>query len=509
MTVEGLEGDVFISEKDANSAMHGDLVEIRLRPGRRGKNREGIVTKILTRGQQQQIRIGRDIFVPIEDSMGAQNGHKVLVEIVDYGSAGRNPQGRILEIIGHINDPGTDIACIVKSYGLPEGFSDAVMREAAKLPDTVSEQEMAGRKDIRDWQTITIDGEDAKDLDDAVTLRRTETGYLLGVHIADVSHYVREHSLLDKEALKRGTSVYLTDKVIPMLPHKLSNGICSLNAGCDRLALSCIMELDAKGTVRGHEIVETVLQVNERMNYTDVNKIVSDHDEALCSRYRDLLPMLEDMACLANILRKKRQKRGYVDFDFPETKVILDKNGKPLELKPYERNTATRMIEEFMLAANETIAEDYFWQEAPFLYRTHETPDPEKISRLETLISNFGYYIKSGQESVHPKEFQKLLEKIGDTPEEALISRIVLRTMKQARYTTECTGHFGLATKYYCHFTSPIRRYPDLQIHRIIRRRSTAAAMRREMLIMHGSCRMWQSSPLRRSEGRMKRNGNV
>ncbi len=490
VSVENLEEDVFIPERECNSAMHGDKVEVRLLrsggKGRRGKSMEGAVTKVLERAQTELVgtfdrnkkfgfvipdntKINRDIFVPIEDAMGARDGHKVVVEIVDYGTKNRNPQGRITEIIGHINDPGTDIACIVKAYGLPDKFPDGVMKETAKVPEEVAPEETEGRKDLRCLQTVTIDGEDAKDLDDAITIEKKENTYVLGVHIADVTHYVKEHSPLDKEAYKRGTSVYLADRVIPMLPHRLSNGICSLNAGCDRLALSCIMEINEKGAVVGHEIAETVIRVDERMSYTSVKKILQDHDPEECARYESLIPMFENMAKLADILRGKRKKRGFVDFDFPETKLILDKKGKPLKLIPYERNIATRIIEEFMLAANETVAEDYFWQEAPFVYRTHETPDAEKLARLETLIANFGYYVKSGRESVHPKEFQKLLDKIDNTPEEALISRIVLRTMKQARYTTECIGHFGLATKYYCHFTSPIRRYPDLQIHRIIK----------------------------------------
>lgn len=484
--IEGLEEDVFIPARETNGALHEDTVEIRLVAGKGGKSLEGTVVKVTHRAHTQLVgtfdrnkkfgfvipdnqKISKDIFVPIEDAMGARNGHKVVVEIDDFGSKNRNPQGRILEIIGHINDPGTDIACIVKAYGIPDQFSKELMRSCAQIPEEVLPEEYSGRKDLRDIPTVTIDGEDAKDLDDAITIERTEMGYRLGVHIADVTHYVREGSLLDKEALKRGTSVYLIDKVIPMLPHRLSNGICSLNAGCDRLALSCIMDIDSKGTVVGHEITESVICVDERMSYTSVKKILQAKDKEECARYEKLLPMFSLMEELAQILRGKRKKRGFVDFDFPETKVILNQKGKPVELRPYDRNVATRMIEEFMLAANETIAEDFFWQESPFLYRTHETPDGEKIARLETLISNFGYYVKAGKESIHPKEFQKLLDKIDNTPEEALISRIVLRTMKQARYTTECTGHFGLATKYYCHFTSPIRRYPDLQIHRIIK----------------------------------------
>ena len=316
---------------------------------------------------------------------------------------------------------------------------------------------------------MTIDGEDAKDLDDAITITKEGDKYRLGVHIADVTNYVQEHSALDVEALNRGTSVYLVDRVIPMLPHKLSNGICSLNAGENRLALSCIMTIDEKGNVVDHTIAETVIKVDRRMSYTSVKKILEDKDEAEIAEYKELVPMFELMQELASILRKKRMTRGSIDFDFPETKIILDGQGKPVDIKPYDRNVATKIIEDFMLIANETVAQDYFWQELPFVYRTHDNPDPEKIQKLATFINNFGYSIHVGQDEVHPKELQKLLMKIEGSPEEALISRLTLRSMKQAKYTTVSTGHFGLATHYYCHFTSPIRRYPDLQIHRIIK----------------------------------------
>ncbi len=316
---------------------------------------------------------------------------------------------------------------------------------------------------------VTIDGEDAKDLDDAVSVVKEGEHYVLGVHIADVTNYVQENSALDREAYERGTSVYLVDRVIPMLPHTLSNGMCSLNAGEDRLALSCIMTVDEEGVVVDHEIAETVIHVNERMTYTSVRKILADHDEEECKKYKDFVPMFEQMAELSAILRKRRKKRGSIDFDFPEAKIILDEQGRPTEIRPYERNVATKLIEDFMLLANETVAEDYFWQEIPFVYRTHDVPDEEKIQKLCTFINNFGYSIHIGQDEVHPKELQKLLQKIDGTPEEALISRLTLRSMKQAKYTTMSTGHFGLATPYYCHFTSPIRRYPDLQIHRIIK----------------------------------------
>ena len=420
-------------------------------------------------------------------------GHKVVVKITDFGSEKHKPEGRVTEIIGHVNDPGTDILSIVRAYGLPEAFPQEVMEEIEDIPDhvTVPGQpvemgslygisdlvspdgwggELSGRLDLRGLQTVTIDGEDAKDLDDAVTICRDGQGhYILGVHIADVSHYVKEGSPLDREALKRSTSVYLVDRVIPMLPHKLSNGICSLNAGTDRLALSCIMEVDAQGTVLDHRIAGTVIHVDRRMTYTAVNAVVTDRDEAVMAEYEEFVPMLDCMKELADILRENRRKRGAIDFDFPESKIVLNEQGKPLEIKPYERNAATRIIEDFMLLANETVAEDYYWQSIPFLFRSHDNPDPEKMKQLGTFINNFGYFIKMQHGEIHPKELQKLLDKIEGTPEEALLSRLTLRSMKQAKYTTLCSGHFGLATRYYTHFTSPIRRYPDLQIHRIIK----------------------------------------
>ena len=401
--------------------------------------------------------------------MGAMTGHKVVAELTDFGGSQKKPEGVITEILGHVNDPGTDIISIVKAYGLPEEFPDEVMQQVEKISDDVTDREREGRLDLRGLQTVTIDGEDAKDLDDAISISKENGVYTLGVHIADVSHYVTENSALDEEALKRGTSVYLVDRVIPMLPHKLSNGICSLNQGEDRLALSCIMEIDEAGNVTGHRIAETLINVDRRMTYTAVNAIVTDRDEAVMEEYREFVPMFLLMKELADILREKRKSRGSIDFDFPETKVVLDKNGKPLEIKPYERNAATKIIEDFMLIANETVAEDYFWQELPFLYRTHDNPDPEKMKSLATFINNFGYSIRFHNGEVYPKEVQKLLVKAEDTPEEALISRLALRSMKQAKYTVVNTGHFGLAAKYYTHFTSPIRRYPDLQIHRIIK----------------------------------------
>ena len=489
VTLEGEKDDIFIPEKETNGALHGDTVEILLTASPEGKRKEGKIVKIAERGTAKIVglyqvakgkhygfvipdnqRFLQDIFVPEERAKGAVDGHKVVVELTSYGSDNAKPEGKIVEILGHVNDPGVDIMSIVKSYDLPVEFPEKVMNQAERVPEEVSDADMAGRKDLCEWVMVTIDGEDAKDLDDAVSLTRTEDGknWILGVHIADVANYVQERSALDREALHRGTSVYLADRVIPMLPHRLSNGICSLNAGVDRLAMSCIMTVDAKGDVIDHEICESVIRVNERMSYTSVKKILEDHDEEETTRYIDLVPMFEEMEQLAGILRNRRHQRGSIDFDFPESKIMLDEEGHPMEIRSYDRNVATKIIEDFMLLANETVAEEYYWREIPFVYRVHETPDEDKIKKLAILINNFGYSLHISDE-VRPGQIQKLLAKIQGTPQETMISRLALRSMKQARYTPENDGHFGLAARYYTHFTSPIRRYPDLQIHRIIK----------------------------------------
>jgi len=486
VAVEGEDDDIFISEDDTNGAFHGDQVEVTIKSAPDGKRREGKVVRILSHGTTRLVgyfqknknfgfvvpdnqRFIKDVFVPLERSKGAVTGHKVVVELTKYGGDNKKPEGKIVEIIGHVNDPGTDIMSIVKGYDLPIEFPEKVLNQAERVAKDVSTADMAGRMDIRDWQMVTIDGEDAKDLDDAISLTKEGENYKLGVHIADVTNYVQEKSALDREAYKRGTSVYLVDRVIPMLPHILSNGICSLNEGEDRLALSCIMTINDKGNVVDYKIAETVICVDRRMTYTSVKKILEEQDEEECKKYEEFVPMFQMMEKVAGILREKRKKRGSIDFDFPETKMVLDEQGKPIELKPYDRNVATKIIEDFMLLANETVAEHYFWQEIPFVYRTHEQPDEEKIQKLAIFINNFGHSMHIANNAVRPKEIQKLLVKVEGTNEEALISRLALRSMKQAKYTPENTGHFGLATTYYCHFTSPIRRYPDLQIHRIIK----------------------------------------
>ena len=489
VSIEGSDDDVFIPEEESNGALQGDEVEIQITRGagkREGLRQEGKVIRIIKRGTSQIVgyyqksktfgfvlpdnqKFLQDVFVPEEKSKGAVTGHKVVVRLTSYGGDGKKPEGEVVEILGHVNDPGTDVLSIAMSYELPIEFPEKVRNQAERVAKPVSDADRAGRRDLRDVSMVTIDGEDAKDLDDAVSLNVCDGYYYLGVHIADVTNYVQENSALDREAKKRGTSVYLADRVIPMLPHALSNGICSLNQGEERLALSCIMTVNPKGEIIDHTITESVICVDRRMTYTNVKKILADHDPEVMAEYEPLVPMFEKMAELAAILRKKRMKRGSIDFDFPETKVILDKNGNPVDIRPYDRNVATKLIEDFMLAANETVAAEYYWRELPFVYRTHEQPDSEKIQKLSTFINNFGYSLHIGSDEVHPKELQKLLEKIDGTSEEPLISRLTLRSMKQARYTVENTGHFGLAADCYCHFTSPIRRYPDLQIHRIIK----------------------------------------
>lgn len=486
VTVEDREEDLYIPENEVNGALHGDLVEVKLIRSRKGKRQEASVTAIKERTNHELVgvyeksgkgygfvipdntRITKDIFVEAHNTNGAKDGMKVVVKITAFPE-NRSPEGVVTEILGFEDEPGVDILSIIKAYGLDTDFEPRVLDMAQRMEKPVSEADMAGRTDLRDTMMVTIDGEDAKDLDDAVSLEIKGDNYILGVHIADVTNYVQENSALDREALKRGTSVYLADRVIPMLPKALSNGICSLNQQEDRLALSCIMTIDSKGKVLDSQIVETVINVNRRMTYTAVRAILEDNDEALMNEYDEFVPMLKNMEILSKLLRKKRFEKGSIDFNFPEAKLILDNNGKVSEIKPYEHNVATKLIEEFMLMANRCVAQTMYYMESPFVYRTHETPDPDKIRELAHFAGGFGHAMKSYQEEVHPREIQKLLESMEGTMYEALIARVTLRSMKKARYTTTCTGHFGLAFDHYCHFTSPIRRYPDLQIHRIIK----------------------------------------
>ena len=477
--------DIFINEKNTNGAMHKDKVLCQITESNTGKRREGIIIKVLEKGLKHIVgtfeesknfgfvvpdekKMYNDIFIPKKYTLGAVAGHKVIVEIIKKPEDGKKPEGKITEIIGHINDPGVDILSIIKQFDLPTDFEEVVYNEIENIPTYVLDEEKTNRLDLRNIKTVTIDGEDAKDLDDAITIEKLENGnYKLGVHIADVTHYVKEKTALDREALKRGTSVYLVDRVIPMLPHKLSNGICSLNQGEDRLALSCIMEIDKNGEVYNHQIAETLINVDKRMSYTIVNDVLTNENSPYLEENKEFLDMFKTMQSLRDILLKKRMKRGAIEFDFEEAKIILDENRKPVDIKLYDRNIATSIIEEFMLAANETVAEHYFWLEIPFVYRSHSEPDIEKIEEMSEFISKFGYKIKGS--NVHSKAFQKLIEKAKGTPEEMIVNRVILRSFKQARYTFKNEGHFGLAAKYYCHFTSPIRRYPDLQIHRIIK----------------------------------------
>ncbi|MGM9934745.1 ribonuclease R [uncultured Clostridium sp.] len=481
------EKDVFIPSNCMNGAINGDKIAVKVtREDTNTRKREGEIVKIVERNTttvvgiyedsknfgfvvSEDTRISRDIYIPKKDRNGAQDGDVVTVKITKWPEGNRKPEGVVTEVLGRKGDRGIDILIIIKKLGLPEDFSAKVLKYAEGISEEIDESEYKGRRDLRDVRMVTIDGEDAKDLDDAVSIERLPNGnYKLGVHIADVSHYVRENNPLDKEALKRATSVYLIDRVIPMLPKKLSNGICSLNPRVDRLTLSCIMEIDHNGKVVDHEIVESVIKTNERMTYTDVTKILEDNDPELIKRYDYLVDDFKTMEELCKILRAKRTKRGAIDFEIAEAKIILNELGKPIEIKPYDRAISNRMIEEFMLVANETVAEHMFWTHLPFVYRIHESPDDEKLTKFKEFIHNLGYSIHWTEE-VRPKTLQDIIEKVKGKSEETVVNTLLLRSMMQARYAPECTGHFGLAAQYYCHFTSPIRRYPDLQIHRIIK----------------------------------------
>lgn len=480
-------GDIFIPADSINGAMHNDKVIARISRKLAGDRRaEGEIVRVVKRANNTIVgtfetsryfgfvtpdstRISGDIFVPKDEFNGAKSGHKVIAEIVKWPEKRRNAEGRIIEIIGDKDEAGTDILSIIKAYGLSEDFPEDVERQLEKVPDVVIQEAMKNRRDLRSLRMVTIDGEDAKDLDDAVSIERLPGGrYRLGVHIADVSHYVTEGSPLDVEALKRGTSVYLVDRVIPMLPRKLSNGICSLNAGVDRLSFSVMMEIDSSGRVLDHEIFESVINVDERMTYTNIYRMLEEDDKGLKERYNSLIDDFNAMKELAMILKNKRIARGSIDFDFAEAKIILDDKGKPIDIKKYEYTVANSIIEEFMLVCNETVAEFFYWANSPFVYRIHEEPDPEKIEALSEFVHNLGYHLK-GANKIHPGALQDLLDKVKGTKEEMIISTVMLRSLQKARYSHENSGHFGLAAKFYCHFTSPIRRYPDLIIHRIMK----------------------------------------
>lgn len=479
--------DIFIPPTETNNAMHGDTVMVRVSGEKSGQRREGSIIRILERGIQQIVgtyvesrhfgfvipddkKFASDIFIPKSASKGAVEGHKVVVKLITYPEGRKSAEGEVIEILGHKNDPGVDILSVIHKHGLPLAFPEEVLKQAEDTPDTIDEKELTNRHDLRNELIVTIDGADAKDLDDAVTVTRLENGhYKLGVHIADVSYYVKEGTPIDLEAADRGTSVYLVDRVIPMIPHRLSNGICSLNPKVDRLTLSCTMEIDAEGTVIGHEIFQSVIKTTERMTYADVNKILVDQDEETRKRYEPLVPMFELMEELASILRNKRMRRGAIDFDFKESKVLVDAEGKPTDVVLRDRSVAEKLIEEFMLAANETVAEHFHWMEVPFIYRIHEDPKEDKLRRFFEFITNFGYIVKGTANSVHPRALQEIIEEVQGKPEEMVISTVMLRSMQQAKYYPESLGHFGLSTEFYTHFTSPIRRYPDTIVHRLIR----------------------------------------
>lgn len=479
--------DIFIPPNETKNALHGDTVLARVSSVSSGQRREGTIVRILERGIQNVVgtytesknfgfvipddkKFQGDIFIPKAAANGAVEGHKVVVKLTTYPEGRMSAEGEVIQILGHKNDPGVDILSVIHKHGLPGEFPEDVLKQAINTPDSIEENEIQNRRDLRNETIVTIDGADAKDLDDAVTVTKLENGnYKLGVHIADVSYYVKEESPIDREAADRGTSVYLVDRVIPMIPHRLSNGICSLNPKVDRLTLSCEMEIDPTGDVVNHEIFQSVIKTTERMTYFDVNKILTEQDEELIKRYKPLVPMFQLMEELAQILRTKRMKRGAIDFDFKESKVLVDEDGKPYDVVIRERSVGERLIEEFMLAANETVAEHFHWMEAPFIYRIHEDPKEDKLRRFFEFITNFGYIVKGTANSVHPRALQEIIEEVQGKPEEMVISTVMLRSMQQAKYDPESLGHFGLSTEFYTHFTSPIRRYPDLIVHRLIR----------------------------------------
>ncbi|WP_042463078.1 ribonuclease R [Neobacillus dielmonensis] len=479
--------DIFIPPTEINNAMHGDIVLVRVSSETSGQRREGSVIRIVERGIKQIVgtyvesknfgfvipddkKFTSDIFIPKAASKGAVEGHKVVVELTAYPEGRKSAEGEVVNILGHKNDPGVDILSVIHKHGLPMAFPDEVLQQANETPDTIDESELSNRRDLRNEVIVTIDGADAKDLDDAVTVTKLENGnYKLGVHIADVSYYVKEGTPIDREAADRATSVYLVDRVIPMIPHRLSNGICSLNPKVDRLVLSCEMEIDSAGHVVSNEIFQSVIKTTERMTYHDVNLILVEKDEETRKRYESLVPMFELMEELAGILRNKRMTRGAIDFDFKESKVLVDEEGKPTDVVLRERSVAERLIEEFMLAANETVAEHFHWMDVPFIYRIHEDPKEDKLRKFFEFITNFGYIVKGTANNVHPRALQEIIEEVQGKPEEMVVSTVMLRSMQQAKYYPESLGHFGLSTQFYTHFTSPIRRYPDTIVHRLIR----------------------------------------
>lgn len=485
--VEDQEDDIYIAKEDSKDAFSGDRVLVKLKKKSNGARQEGIILKVIEHKKDTLVgtfqknknfgfvipddkKLCRDIFISKKNFGKARNNHKVLVQITKYPQKGKKAEGKILEVIGNVNEAGIDMLSLIKDYDLPYRFPKDVVKEAQKFGDKINPNDIAGRVDLRSkYDIFTIDGEDAKDLDDAVCVQKLENGnYKLDVHIADVSHYVQENTLLDKEALLRGTSIYMLNRVIPMLPRELSNGICSLNEGQDRYTLSVSMEIDKKGKIISSEVYKGIINVTRRMSYKDVQAILDNSNEEIVTKYKDYIADFKLMEELAKILKEKRITKGYLNLDIPESKIILDQDGYAIDVCKYETTFANEIIEQFMLAANETIAEKFYWLKAPFIYRVHEEPDIEKVNELNKLLFNFGYKIHVKEGKIYPAEFSKILKEVEGKPEEKIVSNMILRTLKVAVYDSENKGHFGIASKYYCHFTSPIRRYPDLFIHRII-----------------------------------------
>ena len=483
--VEDQEDDIYIAKEDSKDAFSGDRVLVKLKKKSNGARQEGIILKVIEHKKDTLVgtfqknknfgfvipddkKLCRDIFISKKNFGKARNNHKVLVQITKYPQKGKKAEGKILEVIGNVNEAGIDMLSLIKDYDLPYRFPKDVVKEAQKFGDKINPNDIAGRVDLRSkYDIFTIDGEDAKDLDDAVCVQKLENGnYKLDVHIADVSHYVQENTLLDKEALLRGTSIYMLNRVIPMLPRELSNGICSLNEGQDRYTLSVSMEIDNKGKIISSEVYKGIINVTRRMSYKDVQAILDNSNEEIVTK--DYIADFKLMEELAKILKEKRITKGYLNLDIPESKIILDQDGYAIDVCKYETTFANEIIEQFMLAANETIAEKFYWLKAPFIYRVHEEPDIEKVNELNKLLFNFGYKIHVKEGKIYPAEFSKILKEVEGKPEEKIVSNMILRTLKVAVYDSENKGHFGIASKYYCHFTSPIRRYPDLFIHRII-----------------------------------------
>ena len=485
--IEGQENEIYVSRANTKDAIDGDEVIVKiLKKEGKEKHKEGKVTKVTKHNLDTIVgtfkksknfgfvipdnkKMNTDIYISKKNMKKAKNNQKVVVKITKFPSGNKSAEGKIIEIIGHIDEAGVDILSLVKEYNLPYEFPKLVIEEARSINKLIDKKDIPHRLDLREKEIFTIDGEDAKDLDDAVYVEKTKQGtYILGVHIADVSYYVKEGSMLDKEAIIRGTSIYMMDRVIPMLPKELSNGICSLNQGEERFAISCIMEIDNEGKVISSDIKKSIIKVTKRMSYTDIYKILEEKDEKIIKENKKYVEHFKRMDELARILKKRREKAGSLNLDIPESKIILDHSGVAIDVKKYELTFANEIIEQFMLTANETIAEKFYWLNAPFIYRVHENPDMEKITELNKFLFNLGYKIKVSKDNVYPKSFAEVLEKSKGTPEERVVSNLILRTLKVARYESENKGHFGIASKYYCHFTSPIRRYPDLFIHRII-----------------------------------------